>query len=77
MSWKKLLQDNKVHRHETSLLEITEIRRLVARGLADAASQHSRKTVASPLLIMGRFKRIKWRLLALDIEPQASRDIIG
>ena len=37
MSWKKLLQDNKVHRHTTSLQELTEIRRLVARDLADAA----------------------------------------
>lgn len=37
MSWKKLLQDNKVHRHTTSLQELSEIRRLVARDLADAA----------------------------------------
>ena len=37
MSWKKLLQDNKVHRHTTSVQELTEIRRLVARDLADAA----------------------------------------
>jgi uncharacterized protein (UPF0332 family) len=37
MSWKKLLQDNKVHRHTTSLQELTEIRRLIARDLADAA----------------------------------------
>lgn len=37
MSWKKLLQDNKVHRHTTSLQELTEIRRLVARDLADAS----------------------------------------
>jgi hypothetical protein len=37
MSWKKLLQNNKVHRHTTSLQELTEIRRLVARDLADAA----------------------------------------
>ena len=37
MSWKKLLQDNKVHRHATSRQELTEIRRLVARDLADAA----------------------------------------
>jgi hypothetical protein len=37
MSWKKLLQDNKVHRHTTSRQELTEIRRLVARDLADAA----------------------------------------
>jgi hypothetical protein len=37
MSWKKLLQNNSVHRHTTSLQELTEIRRLVARDLADAA----------------------------------------
>jgi uncharacterized protein (UPF0332 family) len=37
MSWKQLLQDNKAHRHTTSLQELTEIRRLVARDLADAA----------------------------------------
>jgi hypothetical protein len=37
MSWKKLLQDNKVHRHTTSRQELNEIRRLVARDLTDAA----------------------------------------
>ena len=37
MSWKKLLLDNKVHRHTTSRQELAEIRRLVARDLADAA----------------------------------------
>ena len=37
MSWKKLLQDNKVHRHTTSPQELNEIRRLVARDLTDAA----------------------------------------
>jgi hypothetical protein len=37
MSWKKLLQNNNVHRHTTSRQELTEIRRLVARDLADAA----------------------------------------
>jgi hypothetical protein len=37
MSWKKLLQSNKVHRHATSLQELTEIRRVAARDLADAA----------------------------------------
>jgi hypothetical protein len=30
MSWKKLLQDNKVHTHTTSIQELTEIRRLIA-----------------------------------------------
>jgi uncharacterized protein (UPF0332 family) len=34
MSWKKLLQENKIHRHTTSR---QDIRRLVARDLADAA----------------------------------------
>ncbi len=37
MSWKKLLQDKKVHQHQTSHQELTEIRRLVARDLTDAA----------------------------------------
>jgi hypothetical protein len=37
MSWKKLLQDNKVHRHTTSSQELNEIRRLVVRDLTDAA----------------------------------------
>src|SRR5437762_2521650 len=36
MSWKKLLQENKVHRHRTSIQELNELRRLVARDLADA-----------------------------------------
>jgi SAV_6107-like HEPN len=37
MSWKKLLQGNTVHLHTTSRKELAEIRRLVARDLADAA----------------------------------------
>ena len=37
MSWKKLLEDNKVHRHTTSRQELADIRRLVLRDLADAA----------------------------------------
>jgi uncharacterized protein (UPF0332 family) len=37
MSWKKLLQDNKVHQHATSRQELAEIRRLVARDVADAS----------------------------------------
>ena len=37
MSWKKLLQANKVHSHTTSRQELDEIRRLVARDLADAS----------------------------------------
>ena len=37
MSWNKLLQSNRVHRHTTSPQELREIRRLVARDLADAA----------------------------------------
>jgi hypothetical protein len=37
MSWTKLLQDGKVHRHVTSKSELTEIRRLVARDLGDAS----------------------------------------
>jgi hypothetical protein len=36
MSWKKLLQERKVHTHTTSIGELTEIRSLVARDLADA-----------------------------------------
>jgi hypothetical protein len=37
MSWKKLLQENKVHHHRTSLREVNELRKLIARDLADAA----------------------------------------
>lgn len=37
MSWTKLLQDGKLHRHVTSKNELTEIRRLVARDIADAS----------------------------------------
>jgi hypothetical protein len=37
MSWAKLLQDGKVHRHQTSAQEIGELRRLVQRDLADAS----------------------------------------
>src|ERR1700675_2655792 len=37
MSWKKLLQDNKIHLHISSIEELTEIRRLVARDLADTS----------------------------------------
>jgi hypothetical protein len=37
MTWKKLLQDNKVHRHVTGSKELAEIRRLIARDRSDAA----------------------------------------
>lgn len=37
MGWNTLLQDNKVHRHTTSIQEISELRRVVERDLADAA----------------------------------------
>jgi hypothetical protein len=37
MSWSKLLQERKIHHHRTSLQEIAELRRLVARDLADAS----------------------------------------
>lgn len=37
MSWKKLLQEHKVHQHRTSAQEIAELRRLIARDLADAS----------------------------------------
>lgn len=37
MSWKKLLQEHKVHHHSTSAQEIAELRRLIARDLADAS----------------------------------------
>ncbi|HZZ39125.1 MAG TPA: hypothetical protein VFE06_08335 [Acidobacteriaceae bacterium] len=37
MSWKKLLQERRAHHHKTSLQEITELRRLIARDLADAS----------------------------------------
>jgi hypothetical protein len=37
MSWTKLLQDRKVHRHRTTIQEVSELRRLTARDLADAS----------------------------------------
>lgn len=36
MSWKKLLQERKVHHHRTTIQEVSELRRLIARDLADA-----------------------------------------
>jgi len=36
MSWKRLLQGSKVHLHTTSRKELNELRRLIARDLADA-----------------------------------------
>ena len=37
MSWKKLLQERKVHHHRTTIQEVSELRRLIARDLADAS----------------------------------------
>jgi hypothetical protein len=37
VSWKKLLDEKKFHKHQTSPQELTEIRRLIARDLTDAA----------------------------------------
>jgi hypothetical protein len=37
MSWKALLQGNKAHRHTSSVQEISELRRVIARDLADSA----------------------------------------
>jgi hypothetical protein len=37
MSWETLLKEGRVHRHTTSRKELTELRRLVSRDLADAA----------------------------------------
>lgn len=37
MSWTTLLADKKVHRHTTSRQELNELRRIVARDIADAA----------------------------------------
>ena len=37
MSWKKLLQERKVHHHRTTTQEISELRRLIARDLADSS----------------------------------------
>jgi hypothetical protein len=37
MSWKKLLQEHKVHHHRTTIQEVSELRRLIARDLADAS----------------------------------------
>ena len=35
MSWKKLLQERKVQHHRTTIQEVSELRRLIARDLAD------------------------------------------
>jgi hypothetical protein len=65
MSWNKLLQSHKVHRHATSSQELTEIRRLVARDLADAAIP----TIAGLLPpITRRFRQRRWLLLVPDTE---------
>lgn len=37
MSWKKLLQERKVHHHRTTKQEISELRGLIARDIADAS----------------------------------------
>jgi hypothetical protein len=37
MSWQRLLKDNSVHPHTTSRKEVSELRRLIARDLADAS----------------------------------------
>ena len=37
MSWKALLQGNKAHRHTSIVQEISELRRVIARDLADSA----------------------------------------
>lgn len=37
MSWKRLLQEHKVHHHQTSVQEIAELQRLIVRDLADAS----------------------------------------
>jgi hypothetical protein len=37
MSWKKLLQERRVHHHRTTKQEISELRRLIDRDLADAS----------------------------------------
>jgi uncharacterized protein (UPF0332 family) len=37
MSWETLLQEGRIHRHTTSRKELIELRRLIARDLADAA----------------------------------------
>jgi uncharacterized protein (UPF0332 family) len=37
MSWQKLLRDNSIHPHTTSRKEVAELRRLIARDLADAS----------------------------------------
>jgi hypothetical protein len=71
MSWKKLLQSNKVHRHTTSRQELTEIRRLVARDLADAAIPPSPKIAASLPSITRRFRQRRWLSRAPDTESPA------
>lgn len=37
MSWKKLLEEHKVHHHRTSVQEVSELRRLIVRDLSGAS----------------------------------------
>ena len=77
MSWKKLLQSNSVHRHTTSRQELSDIRRLVARDLADAAipalSEDRRFATAYNAALGQR----RWLSLVLDTESQACLAIIA
>jgi hypothetical protein len=77
MSWKKLLQSNSVHRHTTSRQELTEIRRLIARDLADAAipvlSEDRRFATAYNAALRQR----RWQSLVQDTESQACQAIIA
>jgi hypothetical protein len=77
MSWKKLLQENKVHRHRTSIQELNEIRRLVARDLAEPLSQRSLKIGASPPHTTLRCRPARWSSCVPDTESLVSPDIIG
>jgi hypothetical protein len=76
MSWKKLLQENKVHRHRTSIQELTEIRRLVARDLADAAIPALSEDRRLPLHITLRCKPARWPSHVPDTESPVFPDII-
>jgi hypothetical protein len=68
MSGKKLLQSNSVHRYPTNRQELTDIRRLVARDLADAAiaalSEDGRLYAASDSEDANRLCRIQSRKCA-------------
>jgi hypothetical protein len=77
MTRKRLLQSNSVHRHTTSRQELTDIRRIVARDLADAAipalSQDRRFATAYNAAL----QTVKMQSLVPDTESQACQAIVA